>query len=197
MSLRVVGGSFARRRLEVPSGSRVRPTAERVREALFDSLQGRVALTSARVVDLFAGSGALGIEALSRGAPDVTFVERDPACLVALRANLRALGWDPVRGSLVVDPGGEPARARVLRSDVHAYLRGGSSPVDVAFCDPPYAFDGWPELLGMLRADVAVVEAGRQVDAPPEWEVVRVRRYGSTVLHLMRAVRSVRSEAAR
>ncbi len=117
--MRVVAGEFKGRRLQAPRGSRTRPTADRVREALF-SMLGDV--SDARVLDLYAGSGALGIEALSRGAESALFVERDQAALAALRRNLDAVG----------------ARADVRRQDVLRFLARPEGTFDLVFCDPPY-----------------------------------------------------------
>jgi 16S rRNA (guanine966-N2)-methyltransferase len=117
--VRVVAGEFKGRRLVAPRGAGTRPTADRVREALF-SMLGDV--SGARVLDLYAGSGALGIEALSRGAESAVFVERDQAALAALRRNLDAVG----------------ARAEVRRQDVLRYLARPAGTFDLVFCDPPY-----------------------------------------------------------
>ena len=117
--MRVVAGEFKGRRLHAPRGARTRPTADRVREALF-SMLGDV--SGARVLDLFAGSGALGIEALSRGAKSAVFVERDQQALAALRRNLEAVGAD----------------ADVRRQDVVRFLARGEGKFDLVFCDPPY-----------------------------------------------------------
>jgi 16S rRNA (guanine966-N2)-methyltransferase len=117
--MRVVAGEFKGRRLHSARGTRTRPTADRVREALF-SMLGDV--SRARVLDLYAGSGALGIEALSRGAESAVFVERDPAALAALRRNLEAVG----------------ARADVRRQDVLRFLARPEGKFDLVFCDPPY-----------------------------------------------------------
>ena len=117
--MRVVAGEFKGRRLHTARGTRTRPTADRVREALF-SMLGDV--SGARVLDLYAGSGALGIEALSRGAESAVFVERDQAALAALRRNLDAVG----------------ARAEVRRQDVLRYLARPEGTFDLVFCDPPY-----------------------------------------------------------
>jgi 16S rRNA (guanine966-N2)-methyltransferase len=117
--VRVVAGEFKGRRLVAPRGAGTRPTADRVREALF-SMLGNV--SGARVLDLYAGSGALGIEALSRGAESAVFVERDQAALAALRRNLDAVG----------------ARAEVRRQDVLRYLARPEGTFDLVFCDPPY-----------------------------------------------------------
>jgi 16S rRNA (guanine966-N2)-methyltransferase len=117
--MRVVAGAFKGRRLQAPRGSRTRPTADRVREALF-SMLGDV--SGARVLDLYAGSGALGIEALSRGAASATFVERDPRAVAALRRNLEAVGSD----------------AEVRRQDALRFVASGPGAFDLVFLDPPY-----------------------------------------------------------
>jgi 16S rRNA (guanine966-N2)-methyltransferase len=117
--VRVVAGEFKGRRLHAPRGSRTRPTADRVREALF-SMLGDV--SGARVLDLYAGSGALGIEALSRGAETALFVERDPRALAALRRNLEAVGVEA------------PVRAQ----DALRFLASPEGVFDLVFCDPPY-----------------------------------------------------------
>jgi 16S rRNA (guanine966-N2)-methyltransferase len=117
--VRIVAGEFKGRRLHAPRGSRTRPTADRVREALF-SMLGDV--SGARVLDLYAGSGALGIEALSRGAESAVFVERDQQALGALRRNLDAVG----------------AESDVRRQDVLRFLARPQGTFDLVFCDPPY-----------------------------------------------------------
>ena len=117
--MRIVAGEFKGRRLHAPRGAGTRPTADRVREALF-SILGDV--SGARVLDLYAGSGALGIEALSRGAESALFVERDQQALAALRRNLEAVGAD----------------ADVRRQDVSRFLARPEGTFDLVFCDPPY-----------------------------------------------------------
>jgi 16S rRNA (guanine966-N2)-methyltransferase len=137
------------------------------------------ALSGARVLDLFAGSGALGIEALSRGAGHATFVDADGAALRSVRANLDATGL--------------AGRADVVRSDALAHLRaagpGDGSPVDLVLVDPPYAFDHWPELLDAVASRwpgaVVVAESDRDVEPPAEGIVLRRRRYGGTVVTFM------------
>jgi 16S rRNA (guanine966-N2)-methyltransferase len=168
--VRVVAGSARGRRLVAPPGRATRPTSDRVREAVFASLESAGLVTGARVVDLFAGSGAMGIEALSRGAAHATFVESAPAALVAIRANLVATGL--------------AARAEVVRADVLRWLGTAPAPgpFDLAFVDPPYAFDRWDELLDRLPAAVAVLEAAAPVAVSARWEVLRERRYGGTVV---------------
>ncbi len=169
--MRVVAGRARGRRLVAPAGRDVRPTSDRVREAVFNALSSQDRLVGATVVDLFAGSGAMGIEAWSRGAAAVTFVERDPAALGAIRANLATVGVDG---------------ARVVAADVTTWA-GAGEPVDLVLADPPYAFSdaGWAALLGRLRAEAVVAESDRAVAAPPGWEVLRCRSYGRTVVTVL------------
>ena len=146
--MRVISGEYGGRKLVAPDGLATRPTTDKVRQAVFNSLDSAGLIDGAAVVDLYAGSGAIGIEALSRGAATCVFVERDRAALQALRANIATLGLTE--------------RATVVTSDVPAWvpaLRG----VDLALIDPPYEFDGWPSLLGLLRVPYVVAEAARVV----------------------------------
>jgi 16S rRNA (guanine966-N2)-methyltransferase len=114
-----VAGEFRGRRLAAPRGARTRPTADRVREALF-SMLGDV--SGARVLDLYAGSGALGIEALSRGAHSAVFVERDPRAIAVIERNLASLGLEQ----------------QVVRQDAVRLLARAEGMFDLVFCDPPY-----------------------------------------------------------
>jgi 16S rRNA (guanine966-N2)-methyltransferase len=165
--MRVVGGELKGRRLVAPPGDRTRPTSDRVRESIFNALWSRGALDGGgAVLDLFAGSGALGIEALSRGAAHATFVDENAAARRAIAENLRACG--------LAD------RATVVADRVERFLAGTTGRYDVAFCDPPYAFDGWGELLTRLPAALVVIEAAAEVAVPDGWEVVRAARYGAT-----------------
>ena len=174
--MRVVAGSARGRRLVVPAGSATRPTADRVREATFNALGSLGVVEGASVLDLFAGSGAMGIEALSRGAASATFVDRDQRALAAVRANLDATGL-----------GG---RATVVRADAARWLPGPGR-VDLAVLDPPYATDDatWAQLLDALDADVAVLESDRAVPLPTRWGILRSRSYGGSVVVLARATR--------
>ena len=168
--MRVIAGEFGGRKLIAPDGLSTRPTTDKVRQAVFNSLGSMGVLDGATVADLYAGSGALGIEALSRGAASCIFVERDRAALAALRANLKTLGIED--------------RARVAGSDVLAYAPGITS-VDIALIDPPYTFTHWPDLLAVLRADLVVAESGTEVEAPQGWEQLKVRRHGRTVITML------------
>lgn len=173
---RVIAGVARGRRLAVPAGGRTRPTADRTREGLFSTLASLVDLQGCRFADLYAGSGAVGLEALSRGASHVLLVERDDRALRALRANVAAVGL----------PGTE-----VRAAAVSTVLGGGPppAPYDAAFLDPPYddpVADALAALVPWL-ADGAVVAVERSSrDAPLVWpeglEPLRERRYGEALL---------------
>ena len=162
--MRVVAGSLRGRRIVAPAGSATRPTTDKVREAVFNALGSLDLIHDAAVADLFAGSGALGIEALSRGAARCTFVERDRSALAALRENLSALDLHD--------------RTRVVAADALAAAR--SLDVDVVFADPPYDFDRWDDLLAAISAPFVVLESGHELAVPDGWERARSRRYGRT-----------------
>lgn len=181
--MRVIGGTAKRRQLRVPDIGSLRPTSDRVREAMFDVLASRGVLEGASVLDAFAGSGALGIEALSRGADSVCFVDSDRRAVAAIGANLTLTGFDAA-----------PA-VRVVRSDVLRFLAGDpGAHYDLALVDPPYAFDEWPLLLGLLRADLAVLETSRAVVLGGSFEVCREYRYGGTLVTLVEAKGSDRDD---
>ncbi|MGI8759408.1 MAG: 16S rRNA (guanine(966)-N(2))-methyltransferase RsmD [Acidimicrobiales bacterium] len=172
--MRVVAGTAGGRRLAGPPGRSTRPTSDRVREATFNALASLGVLPGATVLDLFAGSGALGIEALSRGAARVTFVDADPRALTVVRANLAATGL--------------AAEADVVRSDAARFLAGAPGRFDLALLDPPYRFDdrAWASVLARLEAELAVLESDREIDPGEGWELLRCRSYGATVVALVR-----------
>jgi 16S rRNA (guanine966-N2)-methyltransferase len=177
--MRVVAGVARGLRLVAPEGAGTRPTSDRVREATFNALGSMHALDGANVLDLFAGSGALGIEALSRGAASATFVETDRAALRAVRTNL-----ETTRLGDLAEVVAQPAERFVATAVAEG--RGW----DLAVLDPPYGFDRWDELLATLPADIAVIESDRPVPVPAGWELRRQKRYGrTTVTVLVRAAR--------
>lgn len=168
--MRVVAGSAKGRKLKAPKGDAVRPTSDVVRQAMFNSVGSLGGVNGATIVDLFAGTGAIGIEALSRGAARVTFVELDSVALRTIHENLdetKLLG-------------------EVVRGDAEGFLHGRPGPWDIAFIDPPYAFEGWTDILGLLDAELAVLESDREIDPGPGWEVLKSKRYGGTVVTLIR-----------
>ena len=177
----MIAGSGRGRVLRAPPGSTTRPTTDRVREAIFDMLGSLVELKGATVADLFAGSGAMGIEALSRGARSAVFVDRAAGALRAVRSNLVAAGL-------------AAAPATIVRADVLAWLslearetRRSAERFDLALCDPPYAFVAWGELLRRLDAGIAVLESNRPLEVSGKWKVVRCKRYGGTLVTVVRA----------
>lgn len=172
--MRVVAGSAKGRRLAAPGGLSTRPTPNRVREAVFNSLYSLDAITGAQVLDLFAGTGALGIEALSRGAATAVFVEHDPAVAGVLRSNLEATGLSAMATVMVLDV------AEALDELAHRCF-------DLALVDPPYAFDAWPELLSRVPAAVVVAESDRPVDVGPRLAIHHRRRHGGTVVTFAQA----------
>ena len=165
--MRIVAGEFGGRRLVAPSDARVRPTSDRVREAWM-SIVGE-AIPGARVLDLFAGSGALGLEALSRGANLAEFVELGAASIKALGVNIEALGVGP--------------RCRIHKGDA-LRLAGTLQPgaFDLAFADPPYAHDAAADLVALFRrtpfARILSVEHRAALALPGD----DTRRYGDTAL---------------
>jgi 16S rRNA (guanine966-N2)-methyltransferase len=167
--MRVVAGIVGGRTLKGPAGVDARPTMDKVRGAIFNSLNSIAAIEGARVVDLFAGTGALGIEALSRGATSVTFVEKSAKNAALIRANLATLD---LRGEVYVQ-------------DVLGFSKTAGS-FDVAFVDPPYAFDQWSELLKSLRAGLVVCESDRSIASEVGYEVVRTKQYGGTHVTMLR-----------
>jgi 16S rRNA (guanine966-N2)-methyltransferase len=174
--MRVIAGRYRGRRLQAPPGDATRPTSDRVREALFSVLADRVG--GARVLDLFAGSGALGIEALSRGAAEVTFVDTAPAAIRAVKANLEALD----------------AAAEVRRTDARRFLGAASAAArqyDLVFLDPPYRLAGrlGSELTAALPAVLApgaavVAESDRRVPLELGLPILDERRYGDTLIRI-------------
>ena len=169
--VRVIGGRSRGRRLAARLPKSVRPTSDRVRESIFDILGSLGGVDGLEVVDLFCGSGALGVEALSRGAASVTFVDHNPDALAAVRQNLQAVGLDD-------------ASATLVRASLPAWLQTGAtaSRFDLALCDPPYDFTDWLALLDALRAETAVLESAQAVALPSGWMVARERRYGGTLV---------------
>ncbi len=177
--MRIVAGSARGRKLLAPHTPTTRPTSDRVREAIFNALYSLDdAVSDASVLDLFAGSGALGLEALSRGAAHVTFVERDRHALPVLERNIDGTGAD--RDAVTV-----------VRADALDWLTSAAKrDFDVALLDPPYDFEDWATLLAAVPAALVVIESNREVTATVtpagSWETIRHRRYGGTVVTMVR-----------
>jgi 16S rRNA (guanine966-N2)-methyltransferase len=177
--LRIIGGAWRGRKIHFPPVAAIRPTPDRVRETVFNWLQSVV--PGSRCLDLYAGSGALGLEALSRGAREVVFVDLEAAVSRHLIATLQTLGCD---------------RGRVVRSDARQFLEGPVQPFDVVFLDPPF---GEPVLADVCRRIVAggwlapdghvYLEAPASA-GPPElpagWSLLKSKRAGEVGYHLAR-----------
>ena len=169
--MRVIGGQYRGRTLTAPRGSDTRPTADRVREALFSIL---AAVQGARVLDLFAGSGALAIEALSRGAATATLVDRSPAAVAAIRRNLATLRLD----------------AEVHQDEALGFLgraRRGARQYDLVFLDPPYRQAGVPAatLAPVLASGARVVtESDHRQPLDLDLPLLDERRYGDTLIRI-------------
>jgi 16S rRNA (guanine966-N2)-methyltransferase len=173
--VRIIGGAWRSRTLRFPAAAGLRPTPDRVRETLFNWLGQD--LSGRRCLDLFAGAGALGFEALSRGATEVVMVECSRAALAALRENAARLGAG--------------ARARFVHGDALHFLEsGGAEAFDVVFVDPPYASglvaEVLPRLPGRLARGAAVyVESDARVVPAAPWRVRRYARAGAVHYHLI------------
>ncbi len=171
--MRIIAGKFRGKKLAAFDGNAVRPTPDRVKESLFQILSAR--LNGARVLDLFAGSGALGIEALSRGAREVVFNDSSSESRLLLKKNLASVG----------------VQATVLPMDFSACLSSVAPPFDVIFCDPPYREDLAEEILSTIKkrellseGGVVVYESERDENAPMGWEIFDKRGYGRTKIAL-------------
>jgi 16S rRNA (guanine966-N2)-methyltransferase len=191
--MRIVGGAYRGRGLLAPPGQSTRPTSDHAREAIFNVLEHASwspGLDGARVIDLFAGSGALGLEALSRGAGFCLFVETDAAARGAIRENVEALG---AQGALF-------GRTRIHRrdaTDLGQRPGGDGPPFDIAFLDPPYGQGLGERALAELAAGgwladsaLVVVERGTDEPAPrtPGFEALDDRRYGAARVFFARRV---------
>ena len=196
--VRIVGGELSGRRIDAPRGATTRPTSDKVRQAIFNRVAhaafaapepdgGRL---GGPVLDLYAGSGALGLEALSRGAPRCDFVDSGQEACAAIRANLAALGLE--------------ARAGVIAATAEAFLRGRPRPYRLVFADPPYAdaaaltralarlAGGWLE----PDALVIVEHEAHAAPRPDGLVLIDERRYGQTAIGFFASATRVISEGA-
>ncbi len=172
-SVRVLTGAKKSRKLLTNVSEATRPTSSRVKKSIFDILWSRFGVEGKSVLDLFAGTGALGIEALSRGASEACFVDRSKDAVKVIKINLSRLGMDP-------------RSYKVVNSDYKSFLtnyRGAR--FDIAFLDPPYAFSDWDELLLMVPAAIMVCEAGNPIQPPLGLKKLLERKYGTTVVTLI------------
>ena len=205
--MRITGGEFGGRNLKVPKTDAIRPTQDRVREALFNMIQFEIA--GADFLDLFAGSGAVGLEALSRGAKSVTFVERERRHLAVLNENIESLrpGRAEVEGGASARSSSTLKDSTVVAADAYRWIaRYAGAGFDIVFADPPYALGeekGYASVLatlaerGVVRAGgvfVAEMTAVQRAEETPGWELLRDRVYGKTRICIWRKEDEKRSE---
>lgn len=168
--MRVIAGQFKGRVLKAPKRAVTRPTTDRAKEGIFNSINSDGGIEDATVVDLFSGSGSLGIEALSRGAASVTFVDHDSDAIKTIQKNIEQLGID---------------NYKLQKSDVKSFVSR-MEKVDFVFLDPPFAIsdEDWSEILSKLNTDRIVAESDRDISAlfPPEYPVQKLREYGDSVV---------------
>lgn len=169
--MRVIGGTHRGRRIDAVPGKDVRPTSDRNRESVFNTLFSMGLPRDAVVVDAFAGTGALGIEALSRGAASATFIEQHPRACGCIERNLAKLELE----------------GRVMRADALEAIAWAEPNPDLVLADPPYDFDEWDTFLQRCPAATVVIESDRPVTPDPEswWEVVRQKKYGRTTVTIL------------
>ena len=195
--MRITGGTFCGRTIAVPKSDAIRPTQDRVREALFNIIQCELA--GADFLDLFAGSGAVGLEALSRGARSVTFVEANRRHLAVLNENLSRLSASEPRTT------NHESRTTVT-ADCYRWISTYSGPgFSIAFADPPYALGeekGYASVLAMLAARgvvrpdglfIAEMTAVQKAEETPGWDLLRDRKYGKTRLCIWRRLKQEES----
>jgi 16S rRNA (guanine966-N2)-methyltransferase len=177
--LRIIGGIWRGRRLNFPESAMLRPTPDRVRETLFNWLQPWIA--GAHCLDLFAGSGALGLEALSRGAAQVVLLEQDAAVVQALRDNLDKL---------------QAQAADLIHTDAVRYLQGPARPFDIVFLDPPFQSDLLKRCFDLLEKQRWIKPGGlvyienpktvSELALPASWQLTRSKSAGQVGYHLAR-----------
>ncbi|MDP2912458.1 MAG: 16S rRNA (guanine(966)-N(2))-methyltransferase RsmD [Candidatus Omnitrophota bacterium] len=185
MTMRVIGGEYRSRLIAMPKGAVIRPTQDKVRESIFNILQD---VSGKMVLELFAGSGALGIEAISRGATHATFIDNNSKCIEAIKANLKSLAMDNCQYDIL--------RADALRALPNIKKEGKN--FDLVFMDPPYYKGTTKKCLILIdsydilsRIGLVVVEHHRKDDLPLDLKTIKiekVRRYGDTVITIFHKI---------
>ena len=185
--LRIISGKYGGRYIKAPEGDKTRPTSQVAREALFNVLASRIA--GALFIDMFAGSGAVGIEALSRGAGKVIFVDISRDCGALIRDNLKLLGAGTRETLVLAADIAKPDSFKEIREGIK---RLGEAAADLIFADPPYSFEG----VGSLPASIAgsslcaadamiIIEHGKKIAVPQragDFELIRSRQYGDSIM---------------
>ncbi|MEC7924029.1 MAG: 16S rRNA (guanine(966)-N(2))-methyltransferase RsmD [Actinomycetota bacterium] len=171
--MRIVSGIAKGRKIIPPLSQEVRPTKDRVREAVFNSLTSFDLINGRHFFDLFAGSGALGLEALSRGAAQVTFVDHQKVCIDTIKENIETLGFAELS---------EVHHGSYLQELQHI------SKNDVVLLDPPYGFKDWNHIMESITAAAVVIESDHEISLPEPWNTVKVKRYGSTYITIAKQI---------
>lgn len=170
--MRVIGGVARGRPLKAKLPDTVRPTTDYAREAIFSMLESRGGLQDLVVADLYCGSGALGIEALSRGAAKCYFFDADAQCLAAAKENLTPFGLD----------------GEAIYTKVNLPIWSPPADLDLVLADPPYGPLNLASLLKGVRAARVIVENDRHMEAPEGWEVTKTKRYGTTFVTMLEPI---------
>ena len=168
--MRIVSGIAKGRRISPPQIAEVRPTKDRGREAVLNSLSSFDLIADRHFFDLFAGSGALGLEAISRGAKFATFVDRRKICIEVIQENIEALGFVDVTDVKHCD---------------YLQVVPTTTKNDIVLLDPPYNFADWDYLLSHLLAEAVVIEAESEITLPESWRSIKVKKYGSTFVNIV------------
>ena len=165
--MRVISGSAKGRKLVVPSGDHIRPTKDRVKEAIFNSLHSYGLVENRSFLDLFSGTGSLGIEALSRGAKSVVFIDHHAEAIDCIILNVEKLNYG--------------STSKILKTDALSFLERDDY-FDVALLDTPYKYEHWGTLLKRVNAQSIVIERSEQVPLESDWEIIKSQKYGQTNL---------------
>ena len=156
--MRVISGSAKGRKLVVPSGDHVRPTKDRVKEAIFNSLHSYGLVENRSFLDLFSGTGSLGIEALSRGAKSAVFIDHHAEAIDCIILNVEKLNYG--------------STSKILKTDALSFLER-EDYFDVALLDPPYKYEHWGTLIQRVNAHSIVIESSEQVTLESDWEIIK------------------------
>lgn len=165
--MRVIAGVAKGRKLIKPGGDLIRPTKDRVKEAIFNSLHSYGLVDNRTFLDLFSGTGSLGIEALSRGAKSVVFVDNNAEAIDCVKSNVDMLNYD--------------SASKIQKADALSFLEKGEY-FDVALLDPPYRFKQWGELLKRIKAHTLVIESPEPIMLKHGWQIIKSQKYGQTHL---------------
>jgi len=165
--MRVIAGVAKGRKLVAPIGDHIRPTKDRVKEAIFNSLHSYGLVKDKSFLDLFSGTGSLGIEALSRGANSVVFIDNHEEAIDCITVNVEKLNYG--------------SASKILKTDALNFLKK-KEYFDVALIDPPYKYEHWGPLLEHINAHAIVIESSENITLESDWQIIKSQKYGQTNL---------------